>query len=124
MIPFQDNSDTNLKRTTRYRDCLPFIDKGISAFLEKLQCPHNLQFEQLHVTNYNCYKTKLFNHHAEPIKIQEIYNALTRSKGKKKAEALDDLLPAFKATALPNQSTTGDPLEPPLVPDAAYNKYN
>lgn len=47
---------------------------------------------------------------------------LTRSNGKKNADALDDLLPAFKATALPSQSITGEPLEPPLVPDAAYNK--
>lgn len=44
---------------------------------------------------------------------------LTLSKGKKKAEALEDLLPAFKATALPCQSITGEPLEPPFVPDAA-----
>lgn len=44
----------------------------------------------------------------------------TRSKGRKKAEALDDLLPAFKATALPCQSITGEPLEPPFVPDAAW----
>lgn len=44
---------------------------------------------------------------------------LTRSNGRKKAEALEDLLPAFSATALPWQSTTGEPLEPPLVPDAA-----
>lgn len=41
---------------------------------------------------------------------------------KKNADALDDLLPAFKATALPSQSITGDPLDPPLVPDAAYRK--
>lgn len=46
----------------------------------------------------------------------------TRSKGKKNAEALDDLLPAFKATALPCQSITGEPLEPPLVPEAACSK--
>jgi hypothetical protein len=46
----------------------------------------------------------------------------TRSNGRKKAEALEDLLPAFRATALPWQSTTGEPLEPPLVPDAAYRK--
>lgn len=45
---------------------------------------------------------------------------ITRSKGRKKAEALEDLLPAFKATALPWQSITGEPLEPPLVPEAAY----
>lgn len=45
---------------------------------------------------------------------------LTRSKGKKNAEALEDLLPAFKATALPCQSITGEPLEPPLVPEAAW----
>lgn len=44
---------------------------------------------------------------------------LTRSKGKKNAEALDVLLPAFKATALPCQSITGEPLEPPFVPEAA-----
>lgn len=44
---------------------------------------------------------------------------LTLSKGKKNAEALDVLLPAFKATALPCQSMTGDPLEPPFVPEAA-----
>lgn len=43
----------------------------------------------------------------------------TRSKGKKNAEALDDLLPAFNATALPCQFITGEPLEPPLVPEAA-----
>ena len=49
-------------------------------------------------------------------------NVLTRSNGKKNAEALDDLLPAFKATALPCQSITGEPLEPPLVPEAAYGK--
>ena len=47
---------------------------------------------------------------------------LTRSNGKKYADALDDLQPAFKATALPSQSITGEPLEPPLVPDAAYNE--
>ena len=46
----------------------------------------------------------------------------TRSNGKKNADALDDLLPAFKATALPIQSITGEPLEPPLVPDAACKK--
>lgn len=46
---------------------------------------------------------------------------LTRCKGKKNAEALDDLLPAFRATARPCQSITGDPLEPPLVPEAAYS---
>jgi hypothetical protein len=46
----------------------------------------------------------------------------TRSNGRKKAEALEDLLPAFRATALPWQSTTGEPLEPPLVPDAACRK--
>lgn len=56
------------------------------------------------------------------IKPQIIWYALTRSNGKKNADALDDLLPAFKATALPNQSITGDPLDPPLVPDAAYSK--
>lgn len=44
---------------------------------------------------------------------------LTLSKGKKNAEALDVLLPAFKATALPCQSITGEPLEPPFVPEAA-----
>lgn len=44
---------------------------------------------------------------------------LTRSKGKKNAEALEDLQPAFKAIARPCQSTTGEPLEPPLVPEAA-----
>lgn len=48
-----------------------------------------------------------------------VYKQLTRSNGRKKAEALEDLLPAFRATALPWQSTTGEPLEPPLVPDAA-----
>ena len=47
---------------------------------------------------------------------------LTRSKGKKNAEALDDLLPAFKATARPCQSMTGEPLEPPFVPEAACYK--
>lgn len=51
-----------------------------------------------------------------------LWCALTRSSGKKNADALDDLLPAFKATALPSQSITGDPLDPPLVPDAAYRK--
>lgn len=45
---------------------------------------------------------------------------LTRSKGRKNAEALDDLLPALRATALPWQSMTGEPLDPPFVPDAAY----
>ncbi len=49
---------------------------------------------------------------------------LTRSKGKKNADALEDLLPAFKATALPCQSITGEPLEPPLVPDAACKQTN
>lgn len=44
---------------------------------------------------------------------------LTRSKGKKNADALVVLLPAFKATALPCQSITGEPLEPPFVPEAA-----
>jgi len=48
-----------------------------------------------------------------------IYQELTRSRGRKKADALDDLLPAFRATALPCQSITGEPLDPPLVPDAA-----
>lgn len=47
---------------------------------------------------------------------------LTRSKGRKNAEALEDLLPAFKPTALPSQSMTGEPLEPPLVPEAACCK--
>lgn len=47
------------------------------------------------------------------------YNKLTRSKGRKNADALDDLLPAFSATALPCQSITGEPLEPPFVPEAA-----
>lgn len=46
----------------------------------------------------------------------------TRSSGRKNAEALDDLLPAFKATALPWQSMTGEPLEPPFVPDAACTR--
>ena len=44
---------------------------------------------------------------------------LTRSNGRKKADALDDLLPAFKPTARPWQSITGDPLDPPFVPEAA-----
>lgn len=43
----------------------------------------------------------------------------TLSRGRKNAEALDDLLPAFRATALPWQSMTGEPLDPPFVPDAA-----
>lgn len=47
-----------------------------------------------------------------------LYSIVTRSKGKKNAKALEDLLPAFKATARPCQSTIGDPLEPPLVPEA------
>lgn len=46
---------------------------------------------------------------------------LTRSNGKKNADALKVLLPPFKATALPNRSITGEPLEPPFVPDAAYS---
>ena len=53
-----------------------------------------------------------------------IYQELTRSRGKKNADALDDLLPAFKATALPCQSITGEPLDPPLVPDAACKSKN
>jgi hypothetical protein len=48
-----------------------------------------------------------------------IYQELTRSRGKKKADALVVLLPAFRPTALPCQSITGEPLDPPLVPDAA-----
>lgn len=56
---------------------------------------------------------------AQKIKRETEKYALTRSKGRKKAEALNDLPPAFKATALPWQSITGEPLEPPLVPDAA-----
>ena len=48
---------------------------------------------------------------------------LTLSKGKKNAEALDVLLPAFKATALPCQSITGEPLEPPFVPEAACVRW-
>lgn len=51
-----------------------------------------------------------------------IYKGHTLSKGKKNADALEDLLPAFNATALPCQSITGEPLDPPLVPDAAWNK--
>ena len=51
--------------------------------------------------------------------VTNVLMILTRSNGRKKAEALEDLLPAFSATALPWQSTTGEPLEPPLVPDAA-----
>lgn len=43
----------------------------------------------------------------------------TRSKGKKNADALSSFPPAFKATALPCQSITGEPLEPPFVPEAA-----
>lgn len=58
-----------------------------------------------------CYQHRTIN-------IKQNY-VLTRSKGRKNAEALDDLLPAFKATALPCQSITGEPLEPPFVPDAA-----
>ena len=42
-----------------------------------------------------------------------------RSSGRKKAEALDDLDPAFSATACPLESITGEPLDPPLVPEAA-----
>lgn len=57
--------------------------------------------------------------------VQQIYEELTLSKGKKNADALDDLLPAFNATALPFQSITGEPLDPPLVPDAACEaKYS
>ena len=44
---------------------------------------------------------------------------LTRSNGRKKADELEDLLPAFKPTARPWQSITGDPLDPPFVPEAA-----
>lgn len=44
---------------------------------------------------------------------------LTRSSGKKKAEELVDLLPALRAIAWPLQSITGEPLEPPFVPEAA-----
>lgn len=45
---------------------------------------------------------------------------LTHSKGKQKIDALDNLLPAFKATTLPCQSITGEPLEPSLVPKVAW----
>lgn len=51
--------------------------------------------------------------------IEDGFDKITLSKGKKNAEALDVLLPAFKATALPCQSMTGEPLEPPFVPEAA-----
>jgi hypothetical protein len=73
--------------------------------------------------NIQCF-TKLNNLETSYIKwsgnvLVLIDKQLTRSSGRKKAEALEDLLPAFRATALPWQSTTGEPLEPPLVPDAA-----
>lgn len=61
--------------------------------------------------------------HSSGIEHKEVFNKeikeCTRSNGKKNAEALDDLLPAFKATALPCQFITGEPLEPPFVPEAA-----
>lgn len=56
--------------------------------------------------------------------VPPIYKGHTLSKGKKNADALEDLLPAFNATALPCQSITGEPLEPPLVPDAAWKVKN
>lgn len=46
-------------------------------------------------------------------------HVLTRCKGKKNADAPSNLPPAFKAIALPWQSITGEPLEPPFVPEAA-----
>lgn len=51
-------------------------------------------------------------------------NGLTRSNGKKNADALEGLQPAFKATAVPSRLMTGEPLEPPFVPEAAYREKN
>jgi hypothetical protein len=39
---------------------------------------------------------------------------------KKNADELEDLLSAFSATACPWQLITGEPLEPPFVPKAAF----
>ena len=43
----------------------------------------------------------------------------TRSRGRKKLDAAFDAPPAFRATTSPRMSITGDPEEPPDVPDAA-----
>jgi hypothetical protein len=50
-----------------------------------------------------------------------MYQELTRSRGKNYDNVLDTLLPACKATALPCQSITGEPLDPTLVLDVACN---
>ena len=42
-----------------------------------------------------------------------------RSSGRKKLLAAELLAPAFSATTSPSMLTTGDPEEPPDVPDAA-----
>ena len=43
----------------------------------------------------------------------------TRSSGRKKLDAACEFAPAFSATTRPSMSTTGEPDEPPDVPDAA-----
>ena len=43
----------------------------------------------------------------------------TRSSGRKKLDAACVFAPAFSATTRPSMSTTGEPDEPPDVPDAA-----
>ncbi len=45
---------------------------------------------------------------------------LTRSSGRKKLEAACVLAPAFRATTRPSMSMTGDPEDPPEVPEAAW----
>lgn len=98
----------------------PGVLKPASIYQHKFHSP----FEETLMPWQPDKQITLFSYSLLPIELvarrKRKFSKLTRSRGKKNADALNIFPPAFRATALPCQSITGEPLDPPLVPDAAF----